>query len=104
MDKLEHRSRMICAGVPSFFGLGLEVGHAPTSWLLLYSLCEPPCMARAPQDKVHGYQPEEHMHKVNLRNLHGQLFEGLKWFVLHCRICIIRSGGSIGRRRGIEAA
>ena len=27
---------MIHAGVPSFFGLGLEDGHVPTFWLLLY--------------------------------------------------------------------
>ena len=35
-QKLEHGCRMIYAGVPSFFGLGLEDGHVPTFWLLLY--------------------------------------------------------------------
>ena len=30
--KLEYGCRMICAGVPSFFGLGLEDGHVPTFW------------------------------------------------------------------------
>ena len=33
--KLEHGWRMIHAGFPSFFGLGLEEGHVPTFWLLL---------------------------------------------------------------------
>ena len=34
--QLEHGSRMIYAGLPSFFGLGLEDGLAPTFWLLVY--------------------------------------------------------------------
>ena len=34
-NKLEHRSRMIYAGFPSFFGLGSRDGGAPTFWLLL---------------------------------------------------------------------
>ena len=36
--KLEHGCRMIYAGCPSFFGLGfgLEDGHAPAFWLLLF--------------------------------------------------------------------
>ena len=29
---------MIHAGVSSFFGLGLEGGHVPTFWLLLWGL------------------------------------------------------------------
>ena len=29
---------MIYAGVPSFFGLGLEDGHVPTFWLLVYDM------------------------------------------------------------------
>ena len=33
--KLEHGCRVICAGVPSSFGLGLEDSHVPTFWLLL---------------------------------------------------------------------
>ena len=32
--KLEHGRRLIYAGVPSFFGLGLEDGHVPSFWLL----------------------------------------------------------------------
>ena len=32
---LEQGCRMIYAGFPSFFGLGLEGGHVSTSWLLL---------------------------------------------------------------------
>ena len=32
--KLENGCRMICAGCASFFGLGLEDAHCPTSWLL----------------------------------------------------------------------
>ena len=35
---LEHGCRVIYAGFPSFFGLGLEDGHVPTFWLLLYGL------------------------------------------------------------------
>ena len=34
-NKLEHARRMIYAGLPSFFGLGLEDGHISTFWLLL---------------------------------------------------------------------
>ena len=34
--KLEHGCWMIHAGLPSSFGLGLEDGHVPTFWLLLY--------------------------------------------------------------------
>ena len=37
-QKLEHGCRMIHAGRPSFFGLGLEDGPVPTFWLLLQSL------------------------------------------------------------------
>ena len=33
--KLENGSEMISAGLPSFFGLGLEDGHIPTFWLVL---------------------------------------------------------------------
>ena len=33
--KLEHGCRMIYAGVPSSFALGLEDGHVSTFWLLL---------------------------------------------------------------------
>ena len=33
--KLEHGCRMMYAGVPSFFGLGLEDGPVPTFWPLL---------------------------------------------------------------------
>ena len=33
-NKLEHVCRMIYAGVPSFFGLGLEDNHVETFWLL----------------------------------------------------------------------
>ena len=33
--KLEHRCRIICAGLPSFFGLGLQHGHVPNFWRLL---------------------------------------------------------------------
>ena len=32
--KLAHIGRMICAGCPSFSGLGLEKGHVPTVWPL----------------------------------------------------------------------
>ena len=32
--KLERGHRKIYVGLPSFFGLGLEGGHVPTSWLL----------------------------------------------------------------------
>ena len=35
VKKLEHGCRMIYAGVPSFFGFGLEHGHVSTFWLLL---------------------------------------------------------------------
>ena len=31
--KLECGCRMVCAGVPSFFGFGLEDGHVPMFWL-----------------------------------------------------------------------
>ena len=31
--QLEHLCRMICASVPSFFGLGLEDSHVETCWL-----------------------------------------------------------------------
>ena len=34
--KLEHGCRMMCVGLPSFFGSGLPDGHVPTFWL---SLC-----------------------------------------------------------------
>ena len=34
--KLEHGCRMVYADCPSFLGLGLEVGHVPNFWLLLY--------------------------------------------------------------------
>ena len=37
-QKLEHATRIIYAGIPSFFGLGLEDGHVPTLWLLLYKV------------------------------------------------------------------
>ena len=40
--RLEQVRRMICAGVPSLFGLGLEEGHAPTVCLLLQCLKNPP--------------------------------------------------------------
>ena len=33
--QLEHGCRMVYAGFPSFFGLGLEEGHVPTLWPLL---------------------------------------------------------------------
>ena len=33
--KLEHACRVLYAGCPSFFGVGLEDGHVPTFWLLL---------------------------------------------------------------------
>ena len=36
--QLEHGCRMISAGCPPFFGLGLEDGHAPTLRLLLYNM------------------------------------------------------------------
>ena len=36
--KLEHGCRMIYDGFPFFFGLGLEDGHVPTFWRLLYLL------------------------------------------------------------------
>ena len=36
-NTLEHGCRMILAGFPSFTGLGLEGGHIPTFWLLLFS-------------------------------------------------------------------
>ena len=29
---------MMYAGVPSFFGLGLEDGHVPSFWLLLFRI------------------------------------------------------------------
>ena len=35
-DKLEYGCRRIYAGSPFVFGLGLEDGHVPTLWLLLY--------------------------------------------------------------------
>ena len=38
-NKLEHGCRIVHTGVPSFFGFGLEDGHVPTFWLLLY--CRP---------------------------------------------------------------
>ena len=34
-QELEPGCKMIDAGVPSFFGLGLEDGIVPTVWLLL---------------------------------------------------------------------
>ena len=34
-NKLEHGCRLIYAGIPSLFGLGLQDGHVPTFWLLL---------------------------------------------------------------------
>ena len=34
--KLEHGRRMFYTGFASFFGLGLDDGHVPTFWLLLY--------------------------------------------------------------------
>ena len=34
-NKLEHACKVIYAGFPSFFGLGLEDGHLPTFWILL---------------------------------------------------------------------
>ena len=33
--ELEHGCRLIYAGIPSFFVLGLEDGHVPTFWLLV---------------------------------------------------------------------
>ena len=33
--------RMMCAGVASFLCLGLEDGHVPTLWLLLYMRAMP---------------------------------------------------------------
>ena len=40
LQKMEHGCRTICAGFPSFFGLGLVDGHDPTFWFLLQSaLC-----------------------------------------------------------------
>ena len=42
--KWEHGSRIVYAGFTSFYGLGLEDGHVPTLWLLLYiSNAEPWC-------------------------------------------------------------
>ena len=35
LQRVGHGCRMIYAGIPSFFGLGLEAGHVPTIWLLL---------------------------------------------------------------------
>ena len=35
LDALEYGCRMNCAGVPSFFGLGLEDKYVPSFWLLL---------------------------------------------------------------------
>ena len=37
-QKLEDGYRMIYAGAPSFFGLGLDNCHVPTFWLLLHSV------------------------------------------------------------------
>ena len=36
LQKFERGCRIIYAGVPCFVGLGLEDGHFPTFWLLLY--------------------------------------------------------------------
>ena len=36
--KLEHGCRMIFAGLPPFCRLGLEDGHVPTFWFLLYNV------------------------------------------------------------------
>ena len=58
--------RMICGGLPSFFGLGLEDGHVATFWLLLYLLqswgtcyspgvfMNPPFLAKAPPAEMRG--------------------------------------------------
>ena len=35
--KLQHGSSMTDAGCPSSFGFGLEEGHVPTFWPLLFS-------------------------------------------------------------------
>ena len=36
LKNLEHGCSTTCAGFPSFCGLGLEDGHVPIFWLLLY--------------------------------------------------------------------